>query len=82
MSLLQLKWSNAGGGTFQKEVPTGTINGSNVNFVTSQVPKTGSLLVFVDSILETNYTYTNGTKTIAFSVAPILGQNIYVTYSY
>ncbi len=82
MSLLQQKWSNAGSGTFQKEVPTGTINGVNVNFVTSQVPKAGSLLVFVDKILEINYTYTNGTKTIALAVAPKAGQDVYVTYSY
>lgn len=82
MSLLQSKWSNAGGGTFLKEVPSGIVNGSNVNFITSQVPKSGSLIVYIDKILELNYTYTNANKTIAFSSAPTLGQDVYVTYSY
>jgi hypothetical protein len=82
MALLQAKWSNAGSGTPIKEVPTGTINGSNINFVTSQVPKTGTLLVFIDKVLEVNYTYTNGTKTIAFTTAPQAGQDVYVAYSY
>ena len=82
MSLLQSKWSNAGGGTPIKEVPTGTINGTNVNFVTTQVPKTGTLLVFVDKILEINFTYTNATKTITLATAPGAGQDVYAVYSY
>ena len=81
MSILQSKWSSVGG-TSLKEVPTGTVNGSNVAFVTSQVPKAGSLLVFVDKMLEVNYTYNNGNKTITLAVAPILGQDVYVAYSY
>ena len=82
MSLLQSKWSNAAGGTPKKEVPTGTINGTNTNFVTSQTAITATLLVFVDKILETNFTYNTGTKTITFTTAPGLGQDVYVAYSY
>jgi len=82
MSILQSKWSNVSGGTPKKEVPTGIINGANADFVTSQTAIADSLLVFVDKILETTFTYNAGTKTITLTVAPILGQDVYVAYRY
>lgn len=83
MSLLQPKWANiAGLGTPRQEVPTGTINGTNKDFVTTFVPMAGTLLVFVDKVLDTNFTYNNGTKTITFTTAPLVGQDVYAVYSY
>lgn len=82
MSLLQPKWSNAGAGTYAKEVPTGVINGTNKDFVVTNTPKTNSLIVYLDKILETAYTFNVGTKTITFTTAPGVGQDVYVTYNY
>lgn len=81
MSILQSKWSNTGGVPF-KGAPSGTINGSNTNFTITHTPKANSLLVFVDGVLDTNYTFNSGTKTITFTTAPAVGQSVYVSYSY
>lgn len=82
MSILQAKWANVSGGTPIKEVPSGTINGTNKDFLTTQTAIAATLLVFVDKILETNFTYNSGTKTITLTTAPGLGQDVYVTYRY
>jgi hypothetical protein len=82
MSILQTKWANVGGGTPIKEVPSGIINGTNANFITSQTAITATLLVFVDKVLEVNFTYTTGTKTITLTTPPKAGQDVYVSYSY
>lgn len=69
---------------FNQEIPTGVVNGTNTDFVTSATPApTSSLLVFIDGALirNTQYTFNAGTNTITFSSAPKLGQTVDAYYS-
>jgi len=66
------------GNAFKKETPTGTINGTNKDFVLSAVPVVGSVLVFVDGLINTSYSVSG--STITMTDAPVVGQEIYCFY--
>lgn len=68
-----------------REVPTGTVNGSNVTFSLSQTPVSGKEQVFVNGVLQnvgTGNDYTISTNTITFlsGAIPQSGDIILVTY--
>lgn len=82
MSKIADKWlQNPGSTTEVSEVPTGTINGINQNFVISQDPIGGSLKVFLDGLLDTDFTYDGPSKTITMITAPEIGQQIRAVYN-
>ena len=83
MSKLKDKWiENPGGATPVEEVPTGTVDGANTDFVISQSPlSTAHLEVYLDGIKETNFSYNDVNKTITFSTAPELGQDVLARYA-
>jgi hypothetical protein len=70
------------GSLFIQETPSGTVNGSNLNFTLSFTPHSqGAVMVFVDGLLKdqgTEYSLTG--VTVAFATAPALGQSIKVWY--
>jgi len=77
------KWlANPGGTTFLSEVPTGTINGVNKDFVVSETPISGSLKVFLDGLLDVEFTFDSPSKTITMTTAPVVGQGIRAVYNY
>lgn len=62
---------------------TGAINGVNTNFTTSQAPATGTVMVFLNSILQhlgAGNDYTLSAGTITFNAAPVAGDRISVFY--
>lgn len=66
-----------------REAPTGTIDGSNKNFVLSSTPIAGSEMVYLNGLLQdlgggNDYTITG--NTITFVQAPLAGDKIRVTY--
>lgn len=67
----------------QQEIPSGTVNGSNVTFTLTNTPVTTlSLSLYVDGILQLQTTdYTLSSATITFTTAPALGQSIRAVYS-
>ena len=67
-------------GTPNQEVPTGVINGINTDFVVANTPISGTLQVFVNGLLATNYSFDVPTKTITFTTAPALGQTLRAEY--
>ena len=67
---------------FKKEIPSGSINGSNTSFSLTYTPaNSDSLLVFIDGILQ-NLTsdYSLSSNIITLVVAPAIGQSIYCFY--
>ena len=67
-----------------REVPTGTINSSNVTFTLSQTPASGSEQVFENGILQesgVSADYTISGAVITFVVAPTTGSLVLVTYN-
>lgn len=82
MSKTQDKWlQNPGGSTSQNEVPTGAINGVNKDFIISVDPKAGSLRVFLNSLLDMNFTFDGPSKKITMTDAPVVGQSIRAVYN-
>lgn len=69
-----------GGASPTQEVPAGVIDGVNKDFVLSATPTTNSLKVLLDGLNDTAYTFDVPSKTITFTDAPVLGQDVYVTY--
>lgn len=70
-------------GTWYQEVPTGTVDGSNALFTFAQVPNlAGSTFIYLDGLLvpNTDYTLNLVGGTVTFTVPPVLGQRVYVTY--
>ncbi len=67
------------GGTLFSENPSGTIDGFNKNFTTSFDYISGTLMVFLNGLRESNITET-GLDSFSFSTAPASGSNIVVTY--
>jgi len=63
-----------------QEVPAGGVDGTNTVFTLSHSPIAGTLLVYVNGLLATNYTLAGAT--ITFSAAPTSGASLYATYSY
>ena len=66
---------------FYNEVPSGTINGSNVTFTLANTPYAGSVSVYLDGLIQRITTdYTISGSTITFVTAPGTGQDVYCTY--
>ncbi|HOM04370.1 MAG TPA: hypothetical protein PLU67_02630 [Candidatus Kapabacteria bacterium] len=66
-----------------REVPSGTVNGSNTNFALASIPISGTEMVFVNGILQnagSGNDYTISGNTITFAQAPKTGDVILVTY--
>lgn len=66
-----------------KEVPSGTVNGSNTAFVLSSTPLvSGTVQVYLDGVLQDlTSDYTFATATVTFVSAPVVGQKPVVIYS-
>lgn len=65
------------------EIPSGTINSSNVTFTLAHTPTVNSEMVYYNGQLQrpiTDYTISGGT--ITFVTAPETGSSIYVSYRY
>ncbi len=62
------------------ETPTGTVNGSNADFVLSEVPfdPQDGVQVFIDGLKDDAFILTG--TTITMTTAPALGQSIRVHY--
>lgn len=82
MAKLADKWLKNPGGTSDNEVPTGVVNGVNKDFVITKNPVSGSLKVFLDGILDINFTFDEPSKTITMTTAPVVGQQIRAVYDY
>lgn len=66
-----------------REVPTGTKNGSNQEFVLANTPASGTEMVFLNGLLQdagAGNDYTITTNTITMAIAPISTDKILVTY--
>lgn len=65
-----------------RETPSGTVNGSNADFVLAATPLSGSEEVFLNGMLQqgAGEDYTLTTATIAFVSAPATGSRILVNY--
>jgi len=69
---------------FAQEVPSGSINDSNVTFTLAQTPLVNAaVLVFLDgSLQKQTVDYTLSGSTITFAIAPATGQSIAAFYQY
>lgn len=67
----------------QNELPSGTVNGSNVTFTLANTPvTTASVSLFLNGILLIPTTdYSISTATITMTTAPALGQTLRAVYS-
>jgi len=74
--------TGAGGGVGFQEVPGGLINGVNTIFgpLTYTPSSDDSILVFVDGIALKNSEWSKSGSNVVLSVAPVLGQEVYVYY--
>lgn len=73
--------ATASPGIWEKEVPSGTVNGSNTIFVLTYVPlSAGSTFIYVNGLMRSDYTIDLPSKTITFSTAPAYAQGILVAY--
>jgi len=80
MALTLGKWL---GDIFKQEVPTGTVNGSNVDFTISTVPHSDDgVIVFLNGLPQFLGVHWNlsAAQTITFTNAPATGQKLYVFY--
>ena len=78
MSKVQGKWI---GDIFEQEVPSGSVNGSNVSFALSFLPHAKSVTLSVDGlIMRQTSDYSISGSTITMTTAPVLGQQIYAIY--
>lgn len=63
------------------EVPSGTVDGSNTDFILIDVPLSGTLQVYVNGArMKLNEDFTLSLKTISFITAPPIGSIILVDY--
>lgn len=65
------------------EIPTGTINGSNVTFTLLEAPKTSSVMLFVNGAFQregSGQDFTISGRTITMATAPPTGSNIICVY--
>jgi hypothetical protein len=75
-----------GGATFvTREVPSGTVNGSNPTFTLANTPTAGSEHVFTNGILQdagagADYTISGATMTFLTGSIPLAGDKIRVSY--
>jgi hypothetical protein len=79
MSLLQGKFI---GSIFEQEIPSGTVNGSNVVFTLSTTPHSAkAVMVTIDGlILRQASDYSMSGSQITMVTAPVIGQQLYVFY--
>lgn len=66
-----------------KEIPTGSINGSNVTFTLANTPVSGSEHVYLNGMLQESGAgndYTISTTTITMASAPATGEKLRVSY--
>lgn len=79
MSLLNGKWI---ANIFVQEVPSGTVNGSNVTFTLSNNPIfTSAILLHVNGVLLIQGThYSISGNTITMTSAPVAGQLLHAVY--
>lgn len=79
MSKFQGKWF---GSIFEQEVPSGTVNGSNVTFTLASSPHSSkAVVVVVNGLIQRQTThYSVSGSTITFVTAPTTGQEIYAIY--
>jgi len=65
--------------------PAGAVNGVNAVYTLPAVPVAGTLLVFLNGILQegagTDYVYVNGAVTFAFNQPPLANDRVRVCYS-
>lgn len=68
---------------FVEEVPSGTVNGSNLVFTLSFTPEdSAGVNVFVNGLLQKVTThYSVSGATLTFVAAPALAQDVFVTYT-
>lgn len=67
-------------GWVEAEVPSGTINGSNVTFTLAFTPDDANgVHVYLDGLRENDYSLSN--VTITMTTAPALGQKLTVDYT-
>lgn len=65
---------------FNQEVPSGTVNGTNVLFTLAKEPSS-SVIVFQNGIIQRLTTdFSVSGKVITFVSAPVAGSDIYVIY--
>jgi len=79
MSLLQGKFI---GSIFEQEIPSGTVNGSNLAFTLSSTPHSNkAVMLTVDGlILRQTSDYSISGNAITMTTAPVVGQQLYVFY--
>jgi hypothetical protein len=68
-----------------RETPSGTVNGSNTNFVLAHTPISGSESVFLNGLMQNaggGNDYTISAATITFITAPLSGDLVLVSYRY
>jgi len=67
-----------------KQVPSGTVNGSNTSFSLTYEPTSAdSLSLYLDGILlELTTDYSISGTTITMVVAPAVGQKLYASFQY
>lgn len=78
-----LVWRAAGGATnfIFNEVPSGTVNGSNVTFTLANTPTVGTVRVHLNGLRQTLTTdYSISTDTITFVTAPLTGDVLVADY--
>jgi hypothetical protein len=66
-----------------KEIPSGSINGSNVTYTLANTPVSGSDHLYLNGMLQESGSgndYTISSTTITMSVAPLTGEKIRVSY--
>lgn len=68
--------------SFSQAIPTGSVNGSNVNFTLPFTPYSdAAMLVFIDAIPKVITTeWTRSGTTLTFATAPAAGQQVYVWF--
>ena len=64
------------------EIPTGTIDGANKVFTTSQTPNGLLLIISLNGLIQGSGDYTRSGATITFTTPPFTGDSIQVFYSY
>lgn len=74
-------WTITAGATpVANEVPSGSINTSNVTYTLAHTPASGSVSFYLNGLNETHFTMSGGTAT--FSFAPHTGDSLTANYSY
>lgn len=71
--------------TYVQEIPSGTVNGSNVSFTLANTPlSAASVVLYLDGLVQTQGAgkdYTISGATITMATAPATGQTLWSSYS-